>query len=61
MRGICALCRRGTFEEVTGLLFRVYSGARRGSMISRSELAMILDRHVVLDGFEVSMRSGESI
>lgn len=53
VRGLCALCREGTLDQVLDFLFRVYSTAREERMIGRTELAAIFEHHVVYDDFQV--------
>ncbi|CAM9119577.1 unnamed protein product [Sphacelaria rigidula] len=53
VRGLCTLCREGTFDQVLSLMLRVYSTAREEQLIGRAELAAILESHIVYDDFEV--------
>lgn len=51
------LCNDGTFEQILELLLRVYSTTRGDGTISRSEIAAILEKHVVYEYSEVRLTS----
>lgn len=53
VRGLCALCTEGSFEQTLDILFMAYSTARNDGMICRTEMAAILAKHAVYDDCEV--------
>lgn len=53
IKGLCAICTNGDFNKMLELLLRAYSTARNNCMITRSEVAAILDKHVVYEDSEV--------
>lgn len=53
VRGLCFICKEGSFDQALDVLLRAYSSARDDRTITRNEVAAILAKHVVYENSEV--------
>ncbi|CAM9326803.1 unnamed protein product [Hapterophycus canaliculatus] len=52
VRGLCVVCNEGSFDQILDVLFRAYSRARGGQTITRTEMAVMLAKHVIYEDSE---------
>ena len=53
VKGLCALCNNGNFDQISAMLFRAYSKSADDCVITRDEVATILANHVVYTNSDV--------
>ncbi|CAM9511192.1 unnamed protein product, partial [Laminaria digitata] len=56
IKGLCALCNNGNFDQTLAMLFRAYSSAADHCVVTRDEVAAILASHVVYADSEARYR-----